>query len=119
MWRQVLPLVEVQAVSKQVKPIYFGRQGDALVYMLGECSVLLSGPSERSQIGWHFSIAHPSRYPTWDEQKLTRYLLVPDDVTMVQVMPPRAEYVNAHPNCFHWHEAGPKFFDPQTGKPRP
>lgn len=101
-----------------MKPKYLCRMGDGLVYSMGDCRIILSGPEEREVIGWHFSISHPSRNPTWEEQRDARYDLVPDEVTMVSVLPPKAEYVNVHPFCFHWHEAGPKFFDPVTGKPR-
>ena len=37
---------------------------------------------------------------------------------MVSVLPPKKEYVNVHKFCFHWHEAGPKFFDTKTGRPK-
>jgi hypothetical protein len=50
---------------------------------------------------WHLSIAHRTRYPTWDEIADVRYELVPDDVTMAMLLPPRGEYVNAHERCFH------------------
>lgn len=51
--------------------------------------------------GWHLSISHPQRYPTWDEIHAARYGLLPDEVTMGMLLPPRGEYVNIHPNCFH------------------
>ena len=54
---------------------------------------------------WHLSIAHERRYPTWDEIAQARYDLLPDNITMAMYLPPRAEYVNVHPNCFHLHEA--------------
>lgn len=57
-------------------------------------------PSER----WHLSISHPHRYPTWDEIRRARYDLLPDDITMAMLLPPKSEYVNVHPNCFHLHE---------------
>lgn len=98
---------------------YLGRQGEALAFRSGECSVLLSGPREREAIGWHFSISHPTRNPTWEEQRDFRYAQIPDDVFMVMIMPPKAQYVNVHPFCFHWCEAGPKFFDLATGRPYP
>jgi hypothetical protein len=50
---------------------------------------------------WHLSVSHPDRYPTWDEMADVRYELVPDEVTMALLLPPRAEYVNAHEHCFH------------------
>ena len=53
---------------------------------------------------WHMSISHPSRYPTWDEIKEARYKYTPNEVTMAMLLPPKEEYVNVHPNCFHLWE---------------
>lgn len=98
---------------------YVGRFGDSLLFQGGGLHVMLSGPKERASIGWHFSISRQDRNPTWEEQRDTRYELIPDDVYMVQILPPKSEYVNEHKFCFHWHEAGPKFFDVKTGRPLP
>lgn len=71
------------------KAVYVGKAqhcADTLYYRFGECDVFLSGPLERSKIGWHFSIAHPTRNPTWEEQRDARYALIPDDVYMVSVL---------------------------------
>ncbi len=57
--------------------------------------------------GWHLSISHPTRYPVWDEIRDARYDLIPDAVTMGMLLPPKAEYVALHPNCFHLHEVVP------------
>lgn len=76
------------------------------------CGVLVAlEPARRAPAGvwvppealelWHLSISHPARYPTWDEIADVHYALVPDDVTMALLLPPRGEYVNAHDNCFH------------------
>jgi hypothetical protein len=54
--------------------------------------------------GWHLSISFPDRYPTWDEIAEARYRLIPDAANMAIVLPPRSEYVNIHPNCFHLFE---------------
>lgn len=89
------------------------------MYHMGPCRVLLSGPKERDCIGWHFSISCPDRNPTWEEQRDCRYAIVPDDIYMVQILPPKSQYVNLHQFTFHWHEAGPKFFDVATGRPFP
>jgi len=56
------------------------------------------------EIRWHLSIAHHHRYPTWDEIRDIRYVLVPDDVTVAMFLPPRGEYVNEHEFCFHLYE---------------
>lgn len=52
----------------------------------------------------HLSISHPHRYPKWDEISDARYSLLPDAAYMVMYLPPKAEYVNFHKNCFHLHE---------------
>ena len=54
--------------------------------------------------GWHLSISHPTRYPVWDEIRDARYDLVPDGCTMGMLLPPKAQYVSLHPNCFHLHQ---------------
>lgn len=62
---------------------------------------------------WHISIAHPDRYPTWDEIADVRYKLIPDDVTMAMLLPPPGEYVNLHEHCFHlWEIEDPR--DPRV-----
>lgn len=53
---------------------------------------------------WHLSISRQDRYPVWDEIKEARYDLIPDGVTMAMFLPPKGQYVNVHPNCFHLHE---------------
>jgi hypothetical protein len=80
----------------------------AKAYRLGECSVLASrdDAKERGIVvrRWHLSISHPIRYPQWDEIREARYRLVPDNVTMAMLLPPKAEYVNVDENCFHLYE---------------
>lgn len=73
--------------------------------------------NERGPNGWYMSISHrlsisgpgghaiPGRYPTWDEIAAARYEFIPDRVTMVMMLPPRSEYINVMPTCFHLHEA--------------
>lgn len=103
-----------------ITPKYIGRFGDGLVYSMGkDVTVIVSGPAEREHIGWHISVSCSDRHPTWEEQRDARYALVPDDLYMVMVLPPKSEYVNLQEHTFHWHEAGPKFFDVRTGRPKP
>lgn len=81
-------------------------------WIVGECTVMLSrepGVGFDGAYGWHLSIAHPKRYPTWDEIKTARYgLEALAEVTMAQVLGPVAEgeWVNVHDNCFHLYEIG-------------
>jgi hypothetical protein len=70
-------------------------------YKWGYCTVFAG---IEPTIGWHLSISCPTRYPTWEEIKAARYDLIPDKVTMVMVLPPKSEYVNVHPNCFHLYQ---------------
>lgn len=79
------------------------------VYDMGECSIIVAvEPSVRSGLPLlHLSISHPSRHPTWDEIKVARYRLLPDEKTFVMFLPPRDEYVNvpAQDHVFHlWEE---------------
>lgn len=76
-------------------------------FVCGALKVILADESSREYketSRWHLSISHPLRYPKWDEIVNARYALVPDHVTMAMFLPPRAEYVNLHKNCFHLHE---------------
>ncbi len=80
---------------------YDSRLGCA-VHRSGELVVLITrdGPEKF----WHLSISTKTRYPVWDEIKEARYDLIPDEVTMAMLLPPKSEYVNFHPNTFHLHE---------------
>ena len=73
----------------------------------GGCSVLVSREDRHGtgQRLLHLSIAHPDRYPNWDEIKGVRYRLMPKDKTIIMYLPKPEEYVNVHKNCFHlWEE---------------
>lgn len=60
---------------------------------------------------WHLSLSHrtydqhgrtkPGRLPTYEELKEARYRFVPDDVTMAQLFPPSADWVNVHETTLH------------------
>ena len=66
----------------------------------------------REPSGWHLSIAHSRplgdrhrrRYCNWDEIAEARYSLLPDDITVAMLLPPRGQYVAVHPTVFHLHE---------------
>ena len=70
------------------------------VYRLGDCSVIVT----RERGRWHLSIAHPSRLPTWREVAEARYTLLPGDLVVAMILPPKASYVNLHENCFQMIE---------------
>lgn len=66
-------------------------------YQMGECIVLVS--KDHGKL--HLSISHPDRLPNYEEIKFARYHYLPDSVYMAQIFPPKAEFVNLHPNCLH------------------
>ena len=53
---------------------------------------------------FHVSISHKGRLPTYKEIKEARYQLIPNDKLMVQIFPPKEEFVNIHENCLHLWE---------------
>lgn len=59
---------------------------------------------KKKDLGFHLSISHPSRYPTWDEIKRVRYELLPNDITVAMLLPPQDEYINIDENTFHLFE---------------
>lgn len=70
------------------------------VYRMGKVKIFVSPPT--AYAGWHVSISHPDRYPTWDEVAAAWYGLVPDADrrTGAMLLPPKAEYINIHNFCF-------------------
>lgn len=75
-------------------------EADLRIFRMGQCSIWLGS----SPAGWHLSISHPDRYPTWDEIAHARYELAPPDISMAMLLPPRGEYINVHANCFQLWE---------------
>lgn len=57
-----------------------------------------------SPSGWHLSISHGRRYPSWDEIAHARDKLLPEGKTFVMVFPTPEEYINLHSYCFHLWE---------------
>ncbi|NPV81906.1 MAG: hypothetical protein HPY52_16870 [Firmicutes bacterium] len=77
----------------------------AQAYRYGPCLVIVG----KSEDGWHMSISHPDRYPTWDEIRDARYQFMPHDITVAMLLPPPEEYINIHENCFHlWQIEDPR-----------
>lgn len=53
-------------------------------------------------LGWeHVSVSRRDRCPTWDEMCQVKALFWDEEDCVVQYHPPRADYVNNHPNCLH------------------
>lgn len=81
-----------------------GVQPGTTMYTMGKCRILISPPYIAQGIGYHMSISHTSRYPTWDEISHARYQLLPDNITMAMLLPPTEQYVNLHERTFHLHQ---------------
>ncbi|MDS6237441.1 DUF1827 family protein, partial [Clostridioides difficile] len=52
----------------------------------------------------HLTISNEKRFPNWNEIKYVRYKLMKPNKTIVQILPPKEEYINLHENCFHLWE---------------
>lgn len=92
-WQQASLPADVAKISTPGTKLFYSRTS--------KCKVLVS---RTNVAGWHLSISHPFRYPSWDEIKAARYALVPDEARMTMDLPPSSEFVNVHPNCFHLYE---------------
>lgn len=75
------------------------------IYSMGECSIVYTIQRED---GHHLSIAHPNRYPTWEEIAKVRYEICPDDCFMALLLPSIHEYVNIHEYCMQVVEVAPR-----------
>ena len=76
-----------------------------VTYTFRECKILITKDMGR----WHMSISHPSRYPSWDEIRDARYKYLPENIFIIMVLPPKGNYVNVHPYCFHlWETRDPE-----------
>ena len=58
--------------------------------------------------GWeHVSVSAQERCPTWQEMCTVKDLFWDEEDTVMQLHPPKSEYVNHHPFCLHlWRPIG-------------
>lgn len=53
-------------------------------------------------MGWeHVSVSRKDRAPLWDEMCQVKALFWDDDDCVMQLHPPKADYVNNHSKCLH------------------
>jgi hypothetical protein len=64
------------------------------------------------ELGWeHVSVSLPARCPTWDEMCFVKDLFWDATDLVIQLHPPRSEYVNTHEYCLHmWRKSGTNDF---------
>lgn len=77
------------------------------IYVMGRCNVIVAIENGR----WHLSISISHCSPSYKEIKEARYRFIPDNVSMAQLFPPTAEFVNVHPYCHHLWEIRDKWDD--------
>ena len=70
------------------------------IFIMGRCNIIITIDDGK----WHLSISTPLASPSYNEIKAARYKLLPDNVTMAQLFPPKDEFVNLHPYCHHLWE---------------
>lgn len=63
----------------------------------------VSVPDESADLaGWeHVSVSLPTRCPTWDEMCYVKSIFWDDEDTVMQLHPPKSQWVNNHPYCLH------------------
>lgn len=50
---------------------------------------------------WHLSASCADRMPSYAELKYLRYQMLPDNIYMAEIFPPKDEFVNINPNVRH------------------
>lgn len=71
-------------------------------FKFGRCRVIVSQDNGL----WHLSISRKDRLPSYDELKYARYAYLPDVPYLVQIFPPKEDFVNVHQFCLHlWEPA--------------
>lgn len=66
-------------------------------FIIGALRILAS-----DGLGWdHVSISLEDRCPTWQEMCSVKELFWDDEDCVMQLHPPRSEYINCHPYCLH------------------
>lgn len=59
-------------------------------------------PADHELGGWeHVSVSLPNRCPTWVEMDMIKRLFWNDEDAVMQLHPPRSDWVNLHPYCLH------------------
>jgi hypothetical protein len=77
-----------------------------------ELKIMSSGKDE--EYGWeHVSVSIDKRAPNWEEMCFVKNLFWDDEECVMQLHPPKSEYVNLHPHCLHlWRHLTEKIFMP-------
>ena len=64
-------------------------------------------PDSKLEPWEHVSVSLATRCPTWDEMCLVKSLFWDDEDCVMQLHPPRSQWINNHPHCLHlWRPIG-------------
>ena len=64
-------------------------------------AIVSSGDNELG-IAWeHVSVSLPNRCPNWPEMCHVKSLFWDDEETVMQLHPPKSQWINNHPYCLH------------------
>jgi len=64
--------------------------------------IIASSADESCGISWeHVSVSLPNRCPNWEEMCFVKNLFWDAEETVMQLHPPRSQYINNHPHCLH------------------
>jgi len=78
------------------------------LFLLGHLKIISSGEPRSGDRtgGWeHVSVSCEDRTPTWDEMCMVKDAFWSEEEAVVQMHPPRSQYVNLHPYCLHlWRD---------------
>lgn len=70
-------------------------------FVLGPCGAelkIISGAG----MGWeHVSVSLRNRCPNWPEMSFVKGLFWEDEEAVMQLHPPKSDYINCHPYCLH------------------
>ncbi len=82
-----------------------GIDGSRYLHRKSQTSVIISGCVELDGKRWiHFSVARKDHLPHWEELVDIKEMFLGRETKAIQVIPPRSQYVNIHPNCLHlWY----------------
>lgn len=78
-----------------------------------DLTVIFSGAED---CGWeHVSVSTPRRAPNWAEMCFVKDAFWDDEDAVMQLHPPKSNYVNNHPHCLHlWRPSEKEIPMPET-----
>lgn len=89
-------------------PMYASKYGDDYGFfeIPGPCGqalkVIVSNAIPAEGIQWeHVSVSLRNRCPNWQEMHHIKQIFWGDDEAVMQLHPPKKDYVNCHPHCLH------------------